>query len=669
MAAVRRESVERVIERFTAAAQAFAQAGDTGGLAEAWIEQARAIASSFRSDDLDHALTLLDRAAEHLDGDEETAATLRARYHHVRGYTLLRAGRFDEAAADLRAAERMCHAAGDATGEARALDTLGVLFERRDDAERAALCFAHSHALKQRSGDDHGVAISLGNLGRLALHGGKPREAEGFLRLDLELAEQLGDTRGEAVVRTNLAECLLAQGRPDEARSVGEAALALALDLGSDVSAGHARLVLAAIDLAAHDLAQARAQGEAALAAFLGVGMTAGVADARLLLARVARAAEAGRAAVAMALRAAAIARRHGHRDTAVEALLEAHAQLEDAGLRSSARRALARAHDVAHGSGRDALVDRVRTRQAADDVGLALRAASIRIDIEQGIGDLADRRGSMTFEVEGFLGAGAFATVLRVRDATTDARYAWKQLQGGRVRAAALADRVRREFRVLSAVETSPHLVRVHAVGARDGAPGVLLDLVEASGRHASLQAALDDFGRMPLAPVLRTLAEVVHGLQTLHAAGIVHRDVKPGNVLFGPGGRAVLTDCGLAFDPADEQYVPTSALAGSLAYAAPELLATDGRWVLPTPAADAYALGVTLHRALTGAWPVPLEGDLASVLRSKHERDPDLGRLPATPADLRPLAGALLSRDPTARPATAEIATRLRAMLASDG
>ena len=668
MTTLRTDSLAVARARFEEAAEAFQDAGDLRGAIECRIEQARALGASFRKPDLDEAHQLLDGAERKLADRPDKG--LAARLLHVRGYVQLRGGAFEDAIHTLRSAERAFREAGDKMGEARTLDTLGVLHERSNDGERAALCLAHSHALKQRLGDQHGVAISLGNLGRLALHGGKSGEAEGFFRLDLEIARELHDTRGEAVIRTNLAEALIAQGRAVEAARAANQALALSKQVGNEVGQGYARLVLSEVGRATGNEFTARDEAEQALACFERVGMRAGKAAARVALSRVESAEGNVRQASAVALAGAATARRAGHADMAVDAFLEAHTQLQAGALWSHARRALARAYDVAAMSHQTHLLDRVRSRQTAQDLSLALAPGTIRLDIEHAAGDLAGREGeALDLEVDGFLGTGAFASVFRVRDPQADRSYAWKQMHGGRERAAALATRLKREFGVLARVDTNPHLVRVHAFAHRDGAPGLLLDLVTAPGRHDTLQSAMDDMGRLPHDATIRMAREVALGLAALHAAGVVHRDVKPGNILFGPGGRAVLTDCGLAFDASDEAYVPVSTFAGSLAFAPPELATTGDAWTRPNASADCYALGVTLYRAITGKWPIPLEGDLAAVLKSKHENEPDILALPTQPDGLRRLVKRLCARDPELRPTAAETAEALRAMLSADG
>ena len=136
----------------------------------------------------------------------------------------------------------------------------------------------------------------------------------------------------------------------------------------------------------------------------------------------------------------------------------------------------------------------------------------------------------------------------------------------------------------------------------------------------------------------------QVLEGLAAVHAAGVLHRDVKPGNVLFGPDGGAVLADFGVATLEDDAAVTSTGLVLGSPAYLAPE----RARGEAPTAAADLWSLGATLFAAVEGRSPFHREGPL-----------PTLGALltqdvPAAPAagPLAPAIAALLTKDPAARP-----------------
>lgn len=158
---------------------------------------------------------------------------------------------------------------------------------------------------------------------------------------------------------------------------------------------------------------------------------------------------------------------------------------------------------------------------------------------------------------------------------------------------------------------------------------------------------APIDDDGLRVLRPALRGLASA---LDAMHRAGVVHRDVRPENVMLTHDGRAVLVDFGLVLEEGDE-----SEIAGSPSYIAPD--------ETPSAASDWYSFGVLIFEALTGA--LPFAGTAQEVIvRKQTVAAPSpsfVVDLPASAADLDALCSKLLRRAPTMRPTFAEIFARL--------
>jgi hypothetical protein len=156
---------------------------------------------------------------------------------------------------------------------------------------------------------------------------------------------------------------------------------------------------------------------------------------------------------------------------------------------------------------------------------------------------------------------------------------------------------------------------------------------------------------------------AQLAEALGALHAAGKVHRDVKPSNVLVTPEGRVVLVDFGLILDASAPQK--DRAVVGTAKYMAPEQ--ATGQEV--GPKADLYSLGVVLYQCIAGR--SPFEGDAARVIERKLMEDPPRASLvaPHVPRDLDDLCARLLDRDPSRRPDAAEVAERLRRARGSKG
>ena len=206
----------------------------------------------------------------------------------------------------------------------------------------------------------------------------------------------------------------------------------------------------------------------------------------------------------------------------------------------------------------------------------------------------------SERYELLGELGAGGMGQVFRARDLYLGREVAVKVMLD--VAAAAAADRQRflREAEALSRVR-HPNLVQLFDHGVEPEGPYLVMELLEG----ASLDAAD--------APPLEAALQVADALQAIHEAGLVHRDVKPANVLWTPGGRAVLLDFGIVRDPDAATLTQEGYVLGTVPYMAPEVL-REIRW---DPACDWYALGATLYELTHGRPPWESREVLARVSR----------------------------------------------------
>jgi serine/threonine-protein kinase len=153
---------------------------------------------------------------------------------------------------------------------------------------------------------------------------------------------------------------------------------------------------------------------------------------------------------------------------------------------------------------------------------------------------------------------------------------------------------------------------------------------------------------GPLNPADTMDVLAQTAAGLQAAHAAGLVHRDVKPGNLLVGPAGQVKITDFGIAYAAWSAPITQAGALVGTPAYLAPERIAGGPA----TPASDLYALGVVGYQCLTGETPF---GGIPPEVAAVHQQR-TLPPLPRTvPAGVAGLILELAAKDPAARPASA--------------
>lgn len=218
---------------------------------------------------------------------------------------------------------------------------------------------------------------------------------------------------------------------------------------------------------------------------------------------------------------------------------------------------------------------------------------------------DAPERWGSLS--IEGELGAGSFATVYRAWDPNLERPCALKLFHSTDPdRQQALLDEGRRLARI-----DHPGVVRVYGAEAHDGRVGLWMELIDGP----TLADLLSAHGPMAERVAAATGRELCDAVAAVHAAGIVHGDIKAQNVMRRPDGRLVLTDFGSG---ADRDRPGEASLQGTPLYLAPERL--DGS--PPDASADIYALGVLLFHLVTGAWPV--EADDIEALKAAHKRSP---------------------------------------------
>ncbi|MEL3949535.1 MULTISPECIES: serine/threonine-protein kinase [Streptomyces] len=251
-------------------------------------------------------------------------------------------------------------------------------------------------------------------------------------------------------------------------------------------------------------------------------------------------------------------------------------------------------------------------------------------------------------------IGSGGMGTVWRAVDELVGREVAVKEprLPGDPHDAAARRayERLRREARAAASVD-HPAAVAIHDVVVDDERPWIVMELVRGESLHEVLRR-----GALAPAESARIGLALVGALAAAHAQGIVHRDVKPANVLLGAHGRVVLTDFGIARVQGEESLTVSGEFVGSLEFIAPERMAGHGA----EPASDLWSLGVLLFAAVEGWSPfrrTTLESTLAAVLSADVPE-------PARAGELAPLISRLLSRDPGFRPGAGEVAAALEAV-----
>src|SRR6266480_4147798 len=247
-------------------------------------------------------------------------------------------------------------------------------------------------------------------------------------------------------------------------------------------------------------------------------------------------------------------------------------------------------------------------------------------------------------YELLDRIGQGAMGTVWRAKDLVLARDVAVKEVRLPYLMSdcerAILRERTLREAKV-SAKLSHPCVVTVYDVIEADRAPWIVMELVAAR----SLQRVLAEDGPLPTRQAAETGMMLLGALASAHAAGIVHRDVKPGNVLLTRGGRAVLTDFGIAVVEGDPALTQTGMVMGTPGFCAPERI----RGEPASAASDLWSLGATLYAAVEGRAPFDGHGSPMAVLASIVHSDPPPAR---SAGPLTAVIGALLSKDPAQRP-----------------
>ncbi|MFI7468949.1 protein kinase [Nonomuraea sp. NPDC049646] len=248
-------------------------------------------------------------------------------------------------------------------------------------------------------------------------------------------------------------------------------------------------------------------------------------------------------------------------------------------------------------------------------------------------------------------IGAGAMGTVWRARHRETGEIVAVKLLRSNLAGDQDLVLRFVQERNVLRTLR-HPHIVTMRDFVIEGERLALVMDLVEGG----DLRGLLQQHGTLPPAMAAELMAQVAEALAAAHATGVVHRDVKPGNVLIdGPSGQVRLTDFGVARIVLGPGLTQTTSIIGTPTYLSPEV--ADGG--APTPAVDVYAAGLILYELLAGRPPFVGEHPMA-LLRQHAMAMPR--RLPGMPDALWSVIAACTAKDPGARPAAGQVAVALR-------
>jgi eukaryotic-like serine/threonine-protein kinase len=216
-------------------------------------------------------------------------------------------------------------------------------------------------------------------------------------------------------------------------------------------------------------------------------------------------------------------------------------------------------------------------------------------------------------YRLEEQVGSGGMSSVYRAFDPTLERHVAIKLMHRDISSDADQLERFRREARAVAQLN-HPHVVTVIDAGEDDGAPYIVFEYVEGE----TLKDRIRRLGRLPVAEAVAYAVEIGRALECAHEHMLVHRDVKPQNVLIDPDGRAKVTDFGIARSLEAQGLTATGRVLGTTDYVSPEQAL--GHEV--TAQSDIYSLGIVLYEMLTGE--APFQADTQVAVAMKHVREP---------------------------------------------
>ncbi len=212
-------------------------------------------------------------------------------------------------------------------------------------------------------------------------------------------------------------------------------------------------------------------------------------------------------------------------------------------------------------------------------------------------------------YQIEGVLGRGGMGVVYRAEDTALGIPVALKSITAGMTTDVSFVRRFRTEARAMARV-ASPHIVRVMALRETEHGLFIVMEYVDGGSLHDRMAG-----GPMPWETLWPLLRQMLLGLEAAHTVGVVHRDIKPRNVLLTTDDTVKLTDFGLARLQSDGDATRTQAVAGTLAYMSPEQVRS-----LPTldHRSDLFSLGLTAYEALVGRLPFDRDGGDFTMMRA---------------------------------------------------
>ncbi len=267
-------------------------------------------------------------------------------------------------------------------------------------------------------------------------------------------------------------------------------------------------------------------------------------------------------------------------------------------------------------------------------------------------------------YQVRALIGCGAMGAVYLAHDAVLDRPVAMKVLLGSLARSPEQVRRFQREARAAAPL-SHPNIVRIYEAGVREGIPFMAMEFVDGE----SFDRLLARSGALPWRRALEIAGQMASALACAHEHGVIHRDVKPSNMLLDRKGRMRLTDFGIArMRDQSTGLTDHDLFLGTPEFMSPEQCIGSRDIGIAT---DLFSLGVTLYRMISGRMPFAGFNTAALIGSITHETPTRLNRLcPDVPDDVARLVAHLLEKDPKARPESADaVVEAIERLLESDG
>lgn len=246
-------------------------------------------------------------------------------------------------------------------------------------------------------------------------------------------------------------------------------------------------------------------------------------------------------------------------------------------------------------------------------------------------------------YEISQMLGLGGMGAVYQAHDRELDRIVALKVIRPDLAQDPDIVRRFKQEM-VLARQITHRNVVRVYDVGESDGIKFVTMEFVV--GRN--LRSELDEYGKFTVEEAINVMRQMCRGLYAAHEQGVIHRDLKPGNLMRDPKGRIVVMDFGLARDVSSSGHSETGMMVGTVQYMSPE----QARGAKIDARSDLYTVGLMVYEMIAGELPFRAENPVASLLKRNTEAaTPLINLVPSVPPSLSAIVAKCLELDPNKR------------------